>query len=160
MDIPVETPDSDGYERKEDSLPDNEVLKGEAASEIERKYGVDIARYAKPSRGLSNVSNGGVEEIYNQYFEEHVHPYIEELNSRKFSKDISEEAELIAYTLKGLFNDSKEEALVFLNSKIYFGSKSPSPIERLKSAYKRGKLDNFVELLKQTIIAYDQGAHF
>ena len=89
-----------------------------------------------------------------------MHPYIEELNSRNFSKDISEEAELIAYTLKGLFNDSKEEALVFLNSKIYFGSKSPSPIERLKSAHKRGKLDKFVELLKQTIFAYDQGAHF
>ena len=101
MDIPFETPVSHGSERKEYGLPESEVLKGEGVSEIEQKYGVNIARYAKPSRGLSNVSNGGVEEIYKQYFEEHVHPYIEELNSRKFSKDISEEAELMAYTLKG-----------------------------------------------------------
>ena len=65
MDIPFETPVSHGSERKEYGLPESEVLKGEGVSEIEQKYGVNIACYAIPSRGLINVSNVGLKKSTN-----------------------------------------------------------------------------------------------
>ncbi len=158
MNLTFDTPVSHDSEEQDFKLTGHlDLLQGDGVKEIAEKYGIDVVRFRG---GFGDVSKDWGEENYKQYFDVHVRPYIEGLKNRNFSDNLSEEAELVAEALKGLFNNNKEEALVFLNSKIYYGSKTPSPIERLRLAYKRNKLDKYVVLLRETVIAYDQGAHF
>lgn len=78
--------------------------------------------------------------------------------------------EKIVEAFKILFFDSSdqyssdqevlEQARIFLESRFYYGSQAPSPIDRLNLAYKEGTLDECLSLIKGTFTAVQQGAHF
>lgn len=73
--------------------------------------------------------------------------------------------EKIVEAFKIMFFDSSdqdrlEQARIFLESRFYYGSQAPSPIDRLNLAYQDGTLDECLSLIKSTFTAVQQGAHF
>ncbi len=70
------------------------------------------------------------------------------------------QTDTVADAFKALFGDNKEEACVFLESRFYYGSQAPSPIDRLNLACKEGTLNDSLSLIRGTYEALQQGAHF
>lgn len=66
----------------------------------------------------------------------------------------------IAEAFKVLFDDDVDETRFFLESRFYYGSQAPSPIERLNFALEKENLADCLSLIKETFLAIEQGAHF
>lgn len=67
---------------------------------------------------------------------------------------------VIAEVFRSLFNDDSDEACLFLESRFYYGSQAPSPIDRLNLACKDGKVEEHLTLIRQTFDAVERGAFF
>ncbi len=80
--------------------------------------------------------------------------YIDQMKQHGVTEDLAIKA------FVGRFGGNEDRTQFFLNSKFYYGSDAPTPLDRLRKAVNEDTIPECIELLEGTKIALDQGDHF
>ncbi len=80
--------------------------------------------------------------------------YIEQMEKEGVTEEIAVRA------FVGRFGGNENQTKFFLNSRFYYGSDAPTPLDRLRKAVAEGTIPECIETLEQTKEALERGAHF
>ena len=80
--------------------------------------------------------------------------YIDQMKKHGVTEDLAIKA------FVGRFGGNEDRTQFFLNSKFYYGTDAPTPLDRLRKAVNEDTIPEYIELLEGTKIALDQGDHF
>ena len=119
-----------------------QVLEGEDFTEY-----VDV-KYNTPDDALKRATEAKAKERPIEY------KYIDQMKKHGVTEYLAIKA------FVGRFGGNEDRTQFFLNSKFYYGSDAPTPLDRLRKAVNEDTIPECIELLEWTKIALDQGDHF
>lgn len=135
------------------ALPDEPVVVADESENIQVLEGQDFTKYVEvkyitPEEAIKRATAAKAKERSIDY------QYIDQMKKYGVSEDLAIKAFI------GRFGGNEDRTQFFLNSKFYYGSDAPTPLDRLRKAINEDTIPECIELLEGTKNALDQGDHF
>lgn len=135
------------------NVPKNHIVVDRDNEGVETLEGLDFTKYVEveyltPEQAKKLAAEVLAEERPVDY------SYIERMKKEGVSEALAVGA------FKGRFGGNESRTKFFLNSKFYYGSDAPTPLDRLIKAVEEDTMPECIEMLEGTKDGLDRGDHF